>query len=362
MKKLNVAVIGYGRSGWGIHCLFFSSKDNDICNVVAIAELDPKRREAAKADWGCDVYEDYREFFKRKDIDLIVNASYSQMHYPVTLDCLNHGFNVLCEKPIAKKAEQVQELIDAAKKNNVVFTIFQQSRLAEYYIKMEEIMKSGILGDIKLVRGRWSGFGRRYDWQTLIACDAGAMRNTGPHPFEQCIWMSGTDDMPKHIYSKLNIYNSVGDAEDYVFAIMEYDKGPRFEIEINPSDPYNDGWFYRVYGDRGAMRVSAKKIEYQYYLESECPQPILDKKSLHNENGDPAYCSDRIIWHKETLELTGDAFAYGTSGYYHRLYDHMVNGADLFIKPEHIKTEIAIFEEIERQNPLEQKFYLDENN
>ena len=56
-------------------------------------------------------------------------------------------------------------------------------------------------------------------------------------------------------------------------------------------------------------------------------------------------------------ELTGDAFAHGTSGYYHRLYDHMVNGGELFIDPAHIKTEIAIFEEIERQNPLVQKFF-----
>lgn len=161
MKKLNVAVIGYGRSGWGIHCNFFRSKDNDLMNVVAVAELDPARAEAAKADFNCDVYGDYRKIFERTDVDLIVNASYSQIHYPITLDCLKHGFNVLCEKPIAKKAEQVQELIDAAKENKVMFTIFQQSRLAEYFMKMEEIMKSGILGDIKLVRGRWNGFSRR---------------------------------------------------------------------------------------------------------------------------------------------------------------------------------------------------------
>ena len=58
------------------------------------------------------------ELFARKDIDLVVNASYSDMHYPITLDLLNHGFNVLTEKPICKKADQLRELIAAAKKNN----------------------------------------------------------------------------------------------------------------------------------------------------------------------------------------------------------------------------------------------------
>ncbi|MBQ7118818.1 MAG: Gfo/Idh/MocA family oxidoreductase [Oscillospiraceae bacterium] len=356
MKKLNVAVIGYGRSGCNIHSEFFKSDNNDIVNVVAVVELDPAREAAAKADFGCDTYSDYKELFNRTDIDLVVNASYSDMHYPITLDIINHGFNVLCEKPICKKADQLRELIAAAKEKGVMFTIFQQSRLAEYFENMERIMKSGILGDIKLVRGRWNAFSRRYDWQTLIYRDAGSMRNTGPHPFEQCIWLSGTDEMPKNIYSKLEVWNSVGDAEDYVFAVLEYENGPRFEIETNPSDPYNDGWLYRVYGTRGAMRVSSTKIEYQYYLEEESPQPVLDHKSLHDENGNPSYCRDKIEWHKEELELTGDAFAYGTSGYYHRLYDHMVNGGELFIDPAHIIPEIAIFEEIERQNPLVKKF------
>ncbi|MBQ6698091.1 MAG: Gfo/Idh/MocA family oxidoreductase [Oscillospiraceae bacterium] len=356
MKKLNVAVIGYGKSGWGIHGKFFRSENNDIVNIVAVAELDPERAAVAKADYSCDTYSDYKELMNRDDIDIVVNCSFSDMHYPITLDLLNHGFNVLCEKPITKTADQLRELIAAAKKNNVLFTIFQQSRLSPYFEKMEEIMKSGILGDIKLVRARWNGFARRYDWQTLIARDAGAMRNTGPHPFEQCIWLAGTDEMPKKIYSRLGVWNSVGDAEDYVFASLEYENGPIFEIEINPSDPYNDGWMYRVYGDRGAMRVGGNKIEYQYYLENESPQPVLDKKSLHDEKGDPCYCSDKIVWHKEELEFTGDAFDYGTAGYYRRLYDHMVNGAELFIKPEHIIPEIQIFEEIERQNPLEVKF------
>ncbi len=356
MKKLNVAVIGYGKSGWGIHGGFFRSEDNDIVNIVAVAELDPEREAVAKADYGCDTYSDYKEFFKRDDIDLVVNCSYSNMHYPITLDLLNHGFNVLCEKPITKTADQLRELIAAAKKNNVVFTIFQQSRLAPYFEKMEEIMKSGILGDIKLVTARWNGYSRRYDWQTLIKRDAGSMRNTGPHPFEQCIHLAGTDEMPKKIYSRRGVWNSVGDAEDYVFACLEYENGPVFEIEINPADPFNDKWLYRVCGNRGSMRASGKKIEYQYYLESESPQPVLDKTSLHDENGEPCYCKNTIVWHKEELEPTGKKYDYGTSGYYHRLYDHMVNGGELFIKPEHIIPEIQIFEEIERQNPLPVKF------
>ena len=39
MKKLNIAIVGYGRSGCDIHGAFLRSKDNDICNVVAVERL-----------------------------------------------------------------------------------------------------------------------------------------------------------------------------------------------------------------------------------------------------------------------------------------------------------------------------------
>lgn len=104
MKKLNIAIVGYGRSGCDIHGAFLRSKDNDICNVVAVVEYDPARAEAARKDFGCDTYSDYRELFHRTDIDFVTNASYSNEHFPVALDLLNHGFNVLCEKPLCQRA------------------------------------------------------------------------------------------------------------------------------------------------------------------------------------------------------------------------------------------------------------------
>ncbi len=359
MRKMNVAIIGYGRSGCSIHGNAFKpgSGNVDFVNVVAVVELDPARAQVAKKDFGCDIYSDYKELFNRTDIDLVVNASYSHMHYPISLDLINHGFNVLCEKPIAKKAEQVQELTDAAKEKGVVFTIYQQSGLAAYFLKLQEIIKSGVLGDIKLVRSHWNGFSRRYDWQTVQKFDAGAMRNTGPHPFEQVMRLAGTDDMPDKIYSKLEIYNSLGDAEDYVFAVLEYKDKPRFEIEINPSDPYNEGYIYRVYGTRGALKMTQKHVEYQYYLESECPQPKLDLNSLHDAHGNPSYCRDEIKWHTVKEDMPEDVFSQAAYSFYEKLYDHMYNGGELYITPEHIKTEIAIFEEIERQNPLTQTVF-----
>lgn len=358
MKKLNVALIGYGRSGCDIHGSFLKSEANDICKVVAVVEYDPARAAVAKADFSCDTYSDYKDLFARKDIDLVINASYSNEHYPISMDLMNHGFHVLCEKPLAKSPEQVQDLIDASKKNNVVFTIFHQYRYNQYYDKMLELLEKKVLGEVKLIRARQNGFSRRYDWQTLLYREGGAMRNNAAHTIEQIMHLAGSDELPK-IYSKLEIWNSVGDAEDYMFAVMEYSNGMRFEVEVSPSDAYASGLLFEIYGTNGTMRVFSDKIQYKYFLDSECPKPVLDHKSLHHANGSPAYCSNNIQWHQEEVQLEADfmnVFGKCTSGFYHDLYEHMVNGGELFIKPEHIKAQIAIFTEIERQNPLEQKY------
>ena len=121
MKKLNVAIIGQGRSGRDIHGAFFKSEFNEKFNVIAVVELLEERRIRAKEEWGCDVYSDYRELFGRTDIDLVVNSSYSHMHADISIDLLEHGFNVLVEKPFARTRYECDDLIRLAKEKGVVF-------------------------------------------------------------------------------------------------------------------------------------------------------------------------------------------------------------------------------------------------
>ena len=95
MEKLRVAIIGQGRSGLNIHGKFFLSDSNKVVEVVAVVDRLEARREKAKKLFNCEVYTDYKELFARKDIDLVVNATYSQMHAPITKDLLLHGYQSL---------------------------------------------------------------------------------------------------------------------------------------------------------------------------------------------------------------------------------------------------------------------------
>ena len=67
MKKLNLAIIGQGRSGYSIHGSYFKTDDaKEHFNVVAVVDYDEKRRARAAEEFGCDTYADYREMLQKQ--------------------------------------------------------------------------------------------------------------------------------------------------------------------------------------------------------------------------------------------------------------------------------------------------------
>lgn len=107
---MRVALIGYGRSGWRIHGAFFKKEDNDICDVIARRGIRSRASGGRKGGFLLR----YIQLFRRDDINLVVSACYSNEHYAVALDLLNHGHNVLNEKLLCKTPQLAQGLIDAA--------------------------------------------------------------------------------------------------------------------------------------------------------------------------------------------------------------------------------------------------------
>jgi predicted dehydrogenase len=88
MKKLNLAIIGQGRSGRDIHGAYYRSERNAYFNIKYVVDLDARRREEAPTLYpGCIALSDYRELYNYDDIDLVVNASYSEMHFEITRTC-----------------------------------------------------------------------------------------------------------------------------------------------------------------------------------------------------------------------------------------------------------------------------------
>ena len=359
MKKLNIAIIGQGRSGRDIHGKYYRSEDNKYYNVKYVVEADADRRKRAEEEYpGCVALTSYQELFDKKgEIDLVVNASYSNLHYPIAKDLLEHGFNVLNEKPFAGTRLECDNLIQAAKANGVHIYVFHNTLYAPYYKHVMQTLSSGLLGEIVQVNVYHNGFARRWDWQTLQKRVAGNAYNTGPHPFGIALGILGFDEATRIVYSDLkNTELSSGDADDYCKVLLKAPGKPLVDMEINSTDPYNDGLIIKIQATKGGYKSGARWFEYKYLVDGENSKKALIEESLQDENGYPKYCSEQLVWKEEKGTIEGDAFSVGTPAIYEEIYYNLTEGKPMSTTPEMARKVIEIIEAAHAQNPLERKF------
>lgn len=351
MKQIRVAILGQGRSGRNIHGQHLI-KEPDRFKIVAVVDPLEERRSRAEKEYGCESYADYHALFGRKDIDLVINATPSHLHVPITLDLLNNGFNVLCEKPLARRVEDVDRLIAASKKNGSLFAIFQEYRYGPHFKQIRKVINSGVLGRIVQISIAESYFSRRWDWQTLQEYNGGNLLNKGPHQIDQALQLFGTDMMPE-ITSVLDCANSYGDADDYVKIIFKGKGRPTIDIEMSSCNAY-PSFAYNVQGTLGGLTGSTTHLEWKYFIPQEAPKQKLIRTPLVNSEGLPCYCSEKLKWYEEKWDFPkdGDTFSNMTAEFYEMLYKVLAEGAALEVTPEEVRQQVAVMEECLKQNPL----------
>ena len=352
MKKLNLAIIGQGRSGKDIHGKFYVSDANEYYNVKYVVDADEFRRGVAKEMYpGCKTFATYQELFGIEDIDLVVNSTFSEMHYPITKDLLMHGFNVLVEKPFARSRYECDELIKLASDKGLVLAVFQQTFYAPFYLFAKELVASGKIGELKQVSLNYSNFKRRWDWQTLLKKCAGSTYNTGPHPIGMALGFLDFADDAKVVYSKLDTTITSGDGDDFSKIIIATPNGPLADVEIHATDAYTD-YNLKLIGSRGTFKATPQKYSLTYIVDGENPDRPVIEEFIKNDEGKPVFCSENLIKHTEEGEFGGTAFDIGTATLYKQLYYRITEGKKMDVTAEMASRIVAVMEEVHAQNKL----------
>ena len=356
MRKLNLAIIGQGRSGKNIHGAYYRSADNLYYRVKYVVDEDAFRRQVAQEIYpDCQTFADYRELFALTDIDLVVNATYSDLHYPITKDLLLHGKNVLVEKPFARSRYECDELIKLAKDRGLTLAVFQQSFFAPFYQFCYDTIKAGTLGEIKQIGIRYNGFARRWDWQTLQKRCAGSTYNTGPHPIGMALGFLDFDPNCSVMYSRLGTALTSGDADDYAKILIAAPNRPLVDVEISSMDAYCD-YNIKIQGTKGTLKATPKAYEMTYLREGENPPRPVIEDFLKDDDGNPVYCSEKLIKHVESGHFDGTALDVGTAMLYRQLYERITQGSAMTVTAEMAAEIISVIETVHAQNPLPLKY------
>ncbi|MDY0278124.1 MAG: Gfo/Idh/MocA family oxidoreductase [Acholeplasma sp.] len=117
MKKINVALIGYGMSGRTFHLPPIVRNNN--YEIKMVMTRNPKNQEDLISEYpGIQIITSFDEAVNNKEIDLVVIATANLVHYEYTKKTLENGKHVVCEKPFVKTYAEAKELFDLANKNN----------------------------------------------------------------------------------------------------------------------------------------------------------------------------------------------------------------------------------------------------
>jgi predicted dehydrogenase len=347
---IRVGIAGQGRSGYDIHARWLR-EDPEKYRIVAVADTLPERRREAHEAFGCRTHKDYRDLIADGDFDLFINSLPSNLHPKGTIEALNAGLNVVCEKPVATKVKDFDRMVAAAAKARKLFAPFQNSRFYPFFTQMLKLIDSGVLGRIVHVRSSWSGFARRWDWQTRQELWGGNLNNTGPHPMDQAVMLFGEAETPKVFCRMKSEEGSLGDAEDFCLVTLYGKKSPVVEVLISSYQAYPQGDMYTVNGTHGGLAGGPGGLRWRCFDPKKAPR----QKLMKGWSDARKYCKEELPWVEETWtppETKLDGFNQNSKVFYDNVYDVLNGGGTLIVTPAQVRRQIAVIEECHRQNPL----------
>ena len=249
MEKLRIGIIGCGGIANGKHMP--SLKKVKECEMVAFCDLIEERAVKAAKDFGTPdaaVYTDYKKLLEDASIDVVHVCTPNRSHSFITVDALEAGKHVMCEKPMAINSAEAKKMVDAAKRTGKKLTIGYQNRQRNdtRYLKMEA--EQGTFGDIYYARAialrrravpTWGVFMNEYEQ------GGGPLIDIGTHSLDLTLWMMD-NYKPKYClgttYHKLadqkNSANAWGDwdpekftVEDSAFGFVVMENGATISVE-----------------------------------------------------------------------------------------------------------------------------------
>lgn len=150
MKKIKVAVFGCGAIAQRRHIPEYAENEN--VELVAFADPKIERAQEMAETYGGKAYASYEEILANEEVDAVSVCTPNYLHAPMTIAAANAGKHVLVEKPMACSKEEAEQMIAAAKKNNVYLMVGHNQRLMPPHVKAKEILDSNKLGKVLTFR------------------------------------------------------------------------------------------------------------------------------------------------------------------------------------------------------------------
>ena len=279
---VKIALVGTGDMGAGL----LRQYQREFCDLKALCDVNPKRRAAmvqmmVEKGWPKpNEYDDWQQMLQKEDLEAVHIATPLWTHAEIAVGSLNAGKHVLCEKMMAKSADECQAMIDAANKNKRVLEIgYQRYYNPVYQAAYTNIIKQGLLGDIYHAHLQWhrnstwrkneeapapnfdpSRWGYP-DWEHLLnwrmyrKYSEGLLCELGSHQLNATSWF--LDSAPEAVYTTGGTFRFKDGREvyDHVYATFDFPGGRTATFSSIQSNAF-DANYEMFMGTKGTLIMS----------------------------------------------------------------------------------------------------------
>lgn len=181
----NKSLLKFGIIGCGLIGGKRAQALNGIGTIVVCADTDINRAQKMANTSGALAISDWQQILSMPEVDAVVVATLHDSLAEISLACINAKKHVFIEKPGARLSSELIPLINAAEQKGVTVRVGFNHRYHRSVLKAQEIINSGILGDLMFIRARYGHGGRiGYDreWRADYARSGGGeLIDQGPH-------------------------------------------------------------------------------------------------------------------------------------------------------------------------------------
>ncbi|PSK98716.1 Gfo/Idh/MocA family oxidoreductase [Cecembia rubra] len=290
--------------------------------LVAVCDLYKGRLDAAKQRWGNHLFvtQDHTELLKRKDIDAVIIATPDHWHKQISIDALNAGKHVYCEKPMVHSVKEGMDVINAWKKSGKVMIVGSQGVSSLGNEKAKELLAGGAIGDIVYAEGFWARMSPEGAWQYAVPKDGNEqnvdwkryLSNTNKRdwdPLRFFRWRNYLDygtgmsgDLFVHLFSSLHfITDSYGpnkisamgglrywkdgrEVPDVLLGTFDYPETPQhsgfnLSLRCNFVDGTSGTTYLRIVGTKGSMDVKWEEVVVKMNQTMTSDDPFLQEQA-----------------------------------------------------------------------------------
>ena len=217
MAVIKTGLAGYGVAAKVMHAPFLKTSDQYVVTSV----LEQHKNDSREFFPSAKIVRSFEELLLQ-DIELVIITTPNETHFSFAEQALLKGKHVVLEKPFTIASKDALKLIEIAKKQNRILTVYQNRRYVADFITIKEILGKNLLGEVHEYEAHYDRYRpgpKPGAWREESGAGNGILYDLGPHLIDQALYLFG---MPKTITADIRFQRPHAKADDYFDLRLDY--------------------------------------------------------------------------------------------------------------------------------------------